>query len=122
MNRITKNMPVGALQRLNDIFEVSRGIRNAKSKEITTGHIDSLLSQFDKEGGALAKIFGGAGKTAVAAAAGAVGGPVAGVSTALSLMGRAKDARTVVADKLLSSCDFMEVTKQVAAGMAETLE
>ena len=60
----------------------------------------------------------------MAASAGAVGGPIAGAgaSTALSLLGRAKDARTVAADKMLSSRDFREVTKQVAAGKAETPE
>lgn len=124
MKRITEYLPDGAAQRLNDIFEVSRGIRDAKSKEITTGRINSLLSQFDKEGGVLSKIFGAAGKVAAASAAGVAGGPVASaaVSTALPLLGRAKDARTVAADKLLASRDIREVTKQIAAGKAETPE
>ncbi|MCW4985706.1 MULTISPECIES: hypothetical protein [Enterobacter] len=124
MKLINENLPAGAIKRLDDIFEVSRGIRNAKSKEISTGRINSLLNQFDKEDGALAKIFGAAGKMTAATAAGAAGGPVASaaVSTALPLLGRAKDARTVATDKLLVSRDFRETTKQIAAGKAETPE
>lgn len=124
MKRISQHLPEGAMKRLSDIFEVSRGIRDAKSKEISTGRINSLLTQFDKEDGALAKIFGAAGKMAAATAAGTAGGPVASaaVSTALPLLGRAKDARTVAADKLLASRDFRETTKQIAAGKAETPE
>lgn len=124
MKLINENLPAGAIKRLDDIFEVSRGVRNAKSKEISTGRINALLSNFDKDNGALAKIFGAAGKTAMVGAAGATGGPVGGAATsaALALLNRGKSARTEAADKLLSSRDFSQVTRQIAAGRAETPE
>lgn len=124
MKLISDNLPKEAMKRLNDIFEVSRGIRNAKSKEISTGRISALLSQFDKEGGAISKIFGTAGKAALVGAASAKAGPVGGAtaSAALSVLGRGKDARTQAADKLLSSRDFGLTTKEIAAGRAESSE
>lgn len=122
MKRITENIPRQASERLRNVYEVANGIRQAKSKEITTGRIQSLLDKFDKDDGALAKLFGAGGKTAAAGVAGAVGGaPGAAVaSTAISLLTRPKDKLSVLADRLLASQEFKGLTKQIAAGNAET--
>ncbi|HHI2551355.1 TPA: hypothetical protein ACP41M_001071 [Klebsiella aerogenes] len=122
MKRITNNIPKEAADRLKNIYEVANGIRQAKSKEISTGRIQSLIEKFDKDNGALAKLFGAGGKTAVAGAAGGIGGaPAAAVaSTAISLLSRPKDKLTVLADKLLASQEFKGLTKRIAAGGAET--
>lgn len=121
MKRITENIPKESADRLRNIYEVANGIRQAKSKEITTGRIQSLLEKFDKDDGALAKLFGAGTKTAAAGIAGATGGaPAAAVaSTAISLLSRPKDKMSILADKLLASQEFKSMTKQVAAGNAE---
>lgn len=120
--RITENIPREAAERLRNIYEVANGIRQAKSKEIATGRIQSLLDKFDKDDGALAKVFGAGGKTAAAGVAGAVGGaPGAAVaSTAISLLNRPKDKMSILADRLLASQEFKGLTKQIAAGNAES--
>lgn len=121
MKRITENIPKEAADRLRNIYEVANGIRQAKSKEITTGRIQALLEKFDKDDGALAKLFGAGTKTAAAGVAGAAGGaPGAAVaSTAISLLSRPKDKMSVLADRLLASQEFKGMTRQVAAGGAE---
>lgn len=122
--RVEKNIPADAAKRLRDIFEVANGISSAKKKEITTGRITALLDRFDKDNGVLAKLFGTGAKTAAAGVAGGVGGaPAAAVaSTAIALLSRPKEARSVMADRLLASNDFKSMTRQVAAGKAETGE
>ncbi|WP_368766718.1 hypothetical protein [Enterobacter hormaechei] len=122
MKRITDNIPKEAADRLHNIYEVASGIRQAKSKEITTGRIQSLIEKFDKDDGALAKLFGAGGKTAAAGVAGSVAGaPGAAVaSTAISLLTRPKDKLSVLADRLLSSQEFRGLTKQIASGQAES--
>lgn len=120
--RVEKNIPTDAAKRLRDIYQVAYGIRTAKSKEITTGRITALLDRFDKDNGTLAKLFGAGGKTAAAGVAGGLGGaPGAAVaSTAIALLTRPKEARSVLADRLLASNDFKSMTRQVAAGKGET--
>lgn len=122
MKRITHNIPKEAAVRLKNIYEVANGIRQAKSREISTGRIQTLIDQFDKDNGLLAKVFGVAGKTAAAGAAGGLGGaPAAAVtSTAISLLSRPKDKITVLADRLLASNEFKSFVKQIAGGNANT--
>lgn len=120
--RLENNLPAEASKRLRDIYEVANGIRVAKSNEISTGRIQSLIDKFDKDDGMLAKLFGPAGKVAGVGAVGATGGPVAAAvtSTAIGLLGRAKDKRSVLADRLLSSNQFKSFTKQIAGSGANT--
>lgn len=122
MKRITANIPKEASDRLKNIYEVANGIRKAKSNEISTGRINTLIEQFDRDGGKLAKIFGVGAKVAATGAAGVAAGPVASAvtSTAISLLSRPKDKLTVLADKLLASQEFKGLTKRMASGGADT--
>lgn len=118
LTRVTKHLPTDVQKRLHDLYVVASGIRTAKTSEIRTGKIQALLEQFDKEGGMVSKLYD-VGKKAAAAegVTSTVGLPGAGsVSVIVSTMMRNKTARTVAADKLLSSHEFRNATRLMAKG------
>lgn len=120
LGQITKHLPEDARKRLKDLYTVANGIRTAKSSEITTGRIQSLLDQFDKDGGMVSKLYN-IGKRAAAAegVTSAIGVPGVGAASVIaSSLGGSKTARTVAADKLLASPQFRNATKIMATGDA----
>ncbi|MGP6463296.1 hypothetical protein [Pantoea agglomerans] len=120
LERVTKHLPSDAQKRLHDLYTVARGIRAAKSNEISTGRIQSLLDQFDKNGGMVSKIYD-VGKKAAAAegVTSAIGFPGAGsISVIVSTITRNKTARTVAADRLIASHEFRNATRLMAGADA----
>ncbi|MEB8480263.1 lytic transglycosylase domain-containing protein [Cronobacter malonaticus] len=116
LSAVTKYLPHDATKRLHDLYTVANGIRTAKTSEISTGRIQSLLDQFDKEGGMISKIYN-IGKKAAAAegVTTAVGMPGFGtVSVIASTLGKNKTARTVAADQLIASNQFRNAAKLMA--------
>ncbi|WP_237656651.1 lytic transglycosylase domain-containing protein [Cronobacter turicensis] len=116
LSAVTKHLPDDASRRLHDLYVVANGIRTAKSSEISTGRIQSLLDQFDKEGGMVSRLYN-IGKKAAAAegVTSAVGMPGFGtVSVIASTLGKNKTARTVAADKLIASYHFRNAAKLMA--------
>lgn len=116
LSAVTKHLPGDATKRLRDLYTVANGIRTAKTSEISTGRIQSLLDQFDKDGGMVSKLYN-IGKKAAAAegVTSAVGLPGFGtVSVIASSLGKNKTARTVAADQLIASNHFRNAVKLMA--------
>ena len=116
LSAVTKHLPDDSTKRLHDLFVVANGIRTAKTSEISTGRIQSLLDQFDKDGGMVSKIYR-IGKKAAAAegASSALGLPGVGAASVIaSSISAEKTARTVAADKLISSYQFRNAARLMA--------
>ncbi|WP_407600243.1 hypothetical protein [Citrobacter portucalensis] len=123
LSAVTKHLPADATKRLRDLYTVANGIRTAKTSEISTGRIQSLLDQFDKEGGMVSKIYD-IGKKAAAAEgiSTPVGLPGVGAASVIasSIAGN-KTARTVAADQLIASSQFRNAARLMAAADTERL-
>lgn len=114
---VTKHLPADATKRLDDIYAVANGIRTAKTSEISTGRIQSLLDQFDKDGGMISKLYT-VGKKAAAAegVSSSVGLPGIGTASVIaSTLSAKKTARTVAADQLLASSKFRNASRLMAS-------
>lgn len=116
LTAVTRHLPPDASKRLHDLYVVANGIRTAKANEISTGRIQSLLDQFDKDGGTVSKIYSIGKKIAVAeGVTSAVGLPGAGTASVIaSTLGAKKTARTIAADKLIASHQFRNTAKLLA--------
>lgn len=114
---VKKHLPADAAKRLDDIYAVANGIRVAKSSEISTGRIQSLLDQFDKDGGMISKVYNVGKKVAAAeGVSSSVGLPGAGTASVIaSTLAGKKTARTVAADQLLASSKFRNAAKLMAS-------
>lgn len=115
---VTKHLPADAAKRLDDIYSVANGIRVAKSSEISTGRIQSLLDQFDKDGGMISKVYN-IGKKAAAAegVTSSLGAPGIGTASVIaSTLAGKKTARTVAADQLIASSKFRNAARLMASG------
>ena len=114
---IMKNLPEAAAQRLDDIYQVARGMRQASAEKVRTGVIQGLLSDFDKADGMLSKLYQ-TGKTIAAAegATSAAGLPGAGTTGVIvdALSKRKNDPITKSADALLSSREFQQAARAYA--------
>lgn len=109
MRRVSENLPDGAMSRLNDIYTVSKGVRDATKERITTGRITSLFDNLNSANGTLAKMYGIGKKVATAeGATSALGFPGAGTIGVAANVASAskKDPLTKSADALLSSPQF----------------
>lgn len=123
LSAVTKHLPADATKRLRDLYTVANGIRTAKTSEISTGRIQSLLDQFDKEGGMVSKIYD-IGKKAAAAEgiSTPIGMPgVGAMSVIASSMAKTKTARTVAADQLIASSQFRNAARLMASADTERL-
>ncbi len=123
LSAVTKHLPADATKRLRDLYTVANGIRTAKTSEISTGRIQSLLDQFDKEGGMVSKIYD-IGKKAAAAEgiSTPVGLPGVGAASVIaSSIAGTKTARTVAADQLIASSQFRNAARLMAAADTERL-
>ena len=105
MKRVSDNLPSGAPQRLDDIYKVTKAMRDANSRVVKTGVAAETLSGLDKYEGMLERIYKSAPN-------------VAGIDHGLALtkaMGMAgKDPATVSADKLISSPEFKRMAVELA--------
>lgn len=123
LSAVTRHLPADATKRLRDLYTVANGIRTAKTSEISTGRIQSLLDQFDKEGGMVSKIYD-IGKKAAAAEgiSTPVGLPGVGAASVIasSIAGN-KTARTVAADQLIASSQFRNAARLMASADTERL-
>lgn len=123
LNRVTDELPVGTAKRLHDLYTVANGIRTAKTSEITTGRIQALLDQFDKDGGMVSKIYDVGRKAAAAeGVTSAIGLPGAGATSVIvSTISRTKTARTVAADRMIASHEFRNAARLMAGADSSRL-
>ncbi len=105
MKRVSDNLPSGAPQRLDDIYKVTKAMRDANSRVVKTGVASETLSGLDKYEGMLEKLYRSLPN-------------VAGIDQGLALtkaMGMTgKDPATVSADKLISSPEFKRMAVELA--------
>ena len=120
-DRLVKYLPEGADKRLDDIFSVAEGIRNAGRERIRTGVIQGLLDKFDAPDGMISKLYQTGSKQAVRAAvsegvATVAGAPGAGIasSIATAAMSGKKEPIMTAADNLLSSTEFKNLIMKQA--------
>jgi len=115
--RILENLPPGAAARLNDIYLVAEGIRNAGKEKITTGRIQGLLESFGEDGGLLSKIFQTGTKAAAAEVPSTLTGlpGVGAASVIASSLSRGKNEPIIkAADSFLSDPKFKAAVKAYA--------
>lgn len=108
--RVKNNLPAGAADRLDDLYQVAKGLRLASREEIKTGVVQGLLDNFDKAGGMLDKLYGGIKFIPGADKYGVIAG-------ALGKM-KADPARESV-DKLVSSSEFKRAIDAYADSSAK---
>ena len=117
MKRINDNLPGGASAKLNDIYTVSRAMRDANARVVKTGIATETLNNLDKAEGLLSKVIS-VGKQGMAAegVSSSMGLPGAGLAGVLAgqLNQGASDAASVSAGKMISSPEFKRMAVQLA--------
>jgi hypothetical protein len=118
LNRVEKHLPEGASKRLNEIYKVAEGMRNASAEKITTGRINTLLKEFGEDGGALSKVYQVGKRAAMAeGATSSMGVPGVGSASVITqALTKDKTPLTESADAMLSSPAF----KRAAMSYAES--
>lgn len=116
-SRIYKHMKPEARKRLNNLFRVAKGMRDANAEKINTGRIVALLDNFGEAEGMVSKVYQTGRKVAAAEAIGSsVGLPGAGTAGVIAetLSRRNKDPLTKAADDMISSQIFQRAAKSTA--------
>lgn len=103
-------------ERMSNLFTLSQSIRNAQSSSITTGRLNSFIKQFDAKDGALDKIYRhgkGALATSIIGQIPIVGPTLSyGAVAGMAAKEAGRPARSIAADRLLSSPEFRAVVSQ----------
>ncbi|MGE4705731.1 lytic transglycosylase domain-containing protein [Yersinia enterocolitica] len=103
-------------ERMSNLFTLSQSIRNAQSSSITTGRLNSFIKQFDAKDGALDKIYRhgkGALATSIIGQIPIIGPTLSyGAVAGMAAKEAGRPARSVAADRLLSSPEFHAVVSQ----------
>lgn len=106
--RIVNYLPDEAKQRLEDIYQVSKGISDASQQKVKTGIVKAFFDDFDKQKSMLNKIYQVAGP-AVSAIPGAQQ-----VSAVANLIAQPKTPISEAADKMIASAKFKDSVKAYA--------
>lgn len=105
-------------RRLNDIYQVARGMNRLGSEKVYShSQIDKILSDFDKGGGLVSKVYQ-VGKKAAAAEGVTSSLSLPGVGATSAIVSAITSPRTgaiEAADKMLASKSFQELTRRVGA-------
>ncbi|EIK96045.1 lytic transglycosylase catalytic subunit [Pseudomonas sp. M47T1] len=115
-DRLLKYLPADAATRLDDIYTVAKGMRDASKERITTGRINALLDNFANDGGMLGKLWD-VGKKAAAAegVTSSLGIPGTGtVGVLVSTLNKQKTPIAEAAGNLLSSQRFRDALNTYA--------
>ncbi|HHL2498124.1 TPA: lytic transglycosylase domain-containing protein [Yersinia enterocolitica] len=103
-------------ERMSNLFTLSQAIRNAQSSSITTGRLNSFIKQFDTKDGVLDKIYRhgkGALATSIIGQIPIIGPTLSyGAVAGMAAKEAGRPARSVAADRLLSSPEFRAVVSQ----------
>lgn len=115
-DRLLKYLPADAATRLDDIYTVAKGMRDASKERITTGRINALLDNFANDSGMLGKLWD-VGKKAAAAegVTSSLGIPGTGtVGVLVSTLNKQKTPIAEAAGNLLSSQRFRDALNTYA--------
>lgn len=115
---LEKEIGKPAAARMRNLFTVSQAIRQAQSSSITTGRLSSFIKQFDSADGALNKVYRhgkGALATSIIGQIPIIGPTLSyGAVAGMAAKEAARPARSVAADKFLSSPEFRSVVQQAS--------
>lgn len=122
--RVYKYMPKGAPERLEDMHTIAKGIREAQSKEISTGLLDTLVKEFDSQDGIMSRLYGLGKKGLFVAGASHFGPLVASMaaagSVASEILSRSpKVPLTKAADEMLANPMFRKAVIEYASATSE---
>lgn len=110
MKELSKHVPQEAIDRMNKIYLVSKGILDSNKKDLSnpSGTARTILAAMNAEDGIITRLYRGAGKAAAAEGlTTSVGLPGAGVVGVLvGELGKAKKKAAEIADELLASAEF----------------
>ena len=123
-NRLYKNMPEGAPERMEDLHLVAKGVREAREKGISTGRLKNLTDDFDTKDGVLSRIYGLGKKGALIYIATHFGDWATIMATAKStasevLSMNSRVPLTKAADKMLASPEFRKAIVDYAGATSE---
>ena len=121
---LLSNLPKSARSRLDSIYRVSKGIYSAKKYENTSGTARALLANWDKEMGALAKIYSLGRRFVTETAINKTTGqfnPHRSWAISNTIEAEASPA-TQAADRMLASPKFREAIDKYAKGAVSTFE
>ncbi|WP_235896057.1 lytic transglycosylase domain-containing protein [Yersinia alsatica] len=103
-------------ERMRNLFTLSQAVRDAQSSSITTGRLNAFIKQFDAKDGALDKIYRhgkGALATSIVGQIPVIGPTLSyGAVAGMAAKEASRPARSIAADRLLSSPEFRSVVKQ----------
>ncbi|WP_190727002.1 hypothetical protein [Pseudomonas typographi] len=115
-DRLLKYLPGDAAKRLDDIYMVAKGMRDASKERITTGRIGALLDNFANDNGMLGKLWD-VGKKAAAAEGVTSSMGIPGTGTVGVLVSTLNKQKTPIADaagNLLASPRFRDALNAYA--------
>jgi len=119
-DELYRYLPRESQERLDNLYQVAKGIYSAKRWENTSGTARAMLANMDKDASALSKLYDFGRKAGAAEAAGnAVGMPGAGtvMTVATTLAQGAKTPATKAADVMITSPAFEAAIQEHAKEM-----
>lgn len=115
---LMSELPEGAEQRLDDLFQLAQGLSNVTNNRVRTGVINSVFKDFDAADGIVAKLYGIADKVSENPVMAASVGPTVRVMASTAKMATKERTPAIqAADELLSSPEFK--TAVLSAGLPE---
>lgn len=115
---LEKEIGKQSADRMRNLFTLSHAIRQAQSSSITTGRLNTFIKQFDGSDGVLNKVYRhgkGALATSLIGQIPIVGPTLSyGAVAGMAAKEASRPARSVAADKLLSSPEFRSVVEKSA--------
>ena len=117
---VMSNLPTGARKQLSDLYRVAKGVNSATKERITTGRIQAVKEELLGADTFMGNLYNLAKRASVGAASEAVttpmGLPGAGIGASIaSALVKGKPNTMKAVDALISSPEFEQAVKQVAA-------
>ena len=100
-NMLTKHLPEGAKERLDDMYTMAQGLTNITRNKTRTGIIPDAFKNFDQADGLIGKLYGFSQKAAIAPSA-----SVRAMGVVAELASKTKTKSIEAADNLLASPEF----------------
>ena len=113
-NALFMNLDKDARKKLQDLYRVSRGVRNSRKEYIPTGKTESVIKNIENIDSVANKIYGLAmGSVPFEVVATSAGVPGAGlVAGSLRNLGKSKQSVVKLADDLMTSPEFIKLASE----------